>query len=251
MNQQVLAQFLLHIGDSQLILSHRLSEWCGHAPELELDIAVANIGLDLLGQARNALTLAGELEGLGRDEDQLAYFRGEREYFNLLLCEQPNGDFAQTIVRQWLMDHYHALLLDALTGSQHKAVAAFATKSLKEVKYHIRFSTAWMERLSLGSEEAHQKMQQGLDNLWRYTQELFALTDAEKQLVAEGVIPDVEALKVTWSSNVEAELNRFELTIPALGAYRSGAKQGLHTEHLGFILAELQYIQRSYPNMTW
>ena len=251
MNQQVLAQFLLHIGDSQLILSHRLSEWCGHAPELELDIAVANIGLDLLGQARNALTLAGELEGLGRDEDQLAYFRGEREYFNLLLCEQPNGDFAQTIVRQWLMDHYHALLLDALTGSQHKPVAAFATKSLKEVKYHIRFSTAWMERLSLGSEEAHQKMQQGLDNLWRYTQELFALTDAEKQLVAEGVIPDVEALKATWSSNVEAELNRFELTIPALGAYRSGAKQGLHTEHLGFILAELQYIQRSYPNMTW
>lgn len=251
MNQQVLAQFLLHIGDSQLILSHRLSEWCGHAPELELDIAVANIGLDLLGQARNALTLAGELEGLGRDEDQLAYFRGEREYFNLLLCEQPNGDFAQTIVRQWLMDHYHALLLDALTGSQHKAVAAFATKSLKEVKYHIRFSTAWMERLSLGSEEAHQKMQQGLDNLWRYTQELFALTDAEKQLVVEGVIPDVEALKATWSSNVEAELNRFELTIPALGAYRSGAKQGLHTEHLGFILAELQYIQRSYPNMTW
>ncbi|WP_139851155.1 1,2-phenylacetyl-CoA epoxidase subunit PaaC [Acinetobacter pullicarnis] len=251
MNQQVLAQFLLHIGDSQLILSHRLSEWCGHAPELELDIAVANIGLDLLGQARNALTLAGELEGLGRDEDQLAYFRGEREYFNLLLCEQPNGDFAQTIVRQWLMDHYHALLLDALTGSQHKAVAAFATKSLKEVKYHIRFSTAWMERLSLGSEEAHQKMQQGLDNLWRYTQELFALTDAEKQLVAEGVIPDVEALKATWSSNVEAELSRFELTIPALGAYRSGAKQGLHTEHLGFILAELQYIQRSYPNMTW
>ena len=251
MNQQVLAQFLLHIGDSQLILSHRLSEWCGHAPELELDIAVANIGLDLLGQARNALTLAGELEGLGRDEDQLAYFRGEREYFNLLLCEQPNGDFAQTIVRQWLMDHYHALLLDALTGSQDKAVAAFATKSLKEVKYHIRFSTAWMERLSLGSEEAHQKMQQGLDNLWRYTQELFALTDAEKQLVAEGVIPDVEALKATWSSNVEAELSRFELTIPALGAYRSGAKQGLHTEHLGFILAELQYIQRSYPNMTW
>ncbi len=251
MNQQVLAQFLLHIGDSQLILSHRLSEWCGHAPELELDIAVANIGLDLLGQARNALTLAGELEGLGRDEDQLAYFRGEREYFNLLLCEQPNGDFAQTIVRQWLMDHYHALLLDALTGSQHKAVAAFATKSLKEVKYHIRFSTAWMERLSLGSEEAHQKMQQGLDNLWRYTQELFALTDAEKQLVVEGVIPDVEALKATWSSNVEAELSRFELTIPALGAYRSGAKQGLHTEHLGFILAELQYIQRSYPNMTW
>lgn len=251
MNQQVLAQFLLHIGDSQLILSHRLSEWCGHAPELELDIAVANIGLDLLGQARNALTLAGEFEGLGRDEDQLAYFRGEREYFNLLLCEQPNGDFGQTIVRQWLMDHYHALLLEALSSSQQAQVAAFAVKSLKEVKYHLRFSSAWMERLSLSTDEAHQKMQHGLDNLWRYTQELFVLTSAEKELVAQGIIPDIEALKVLWLSSVEAELQHFELNIPELGAYRSGAKQGLHTEHLGFILAELQYIQRSYPNMTW
>ncbi|OTG92925.1 1,2-phenylacetyl-CoA epoxidase subunit PaaC [Acinetobacter sp. ANC 3832] len=251
MNNQVLAQFILHVGDSQLILSHRLAEWCGHAPELELDIAVANIGLDLLGQARTALSLAGEIEGLGRDEDKLAYFRTEREYRNLLLCEQPNGDFAQTIVRQWLMDHYHALLFTALSQSSYPNLAAFAIKSLKEVKYHLRFSTAWMERLSLGSEEAHEKTQNGLNNLWRFTEELFALTVDEKQLIDTCVIPDIEKLKQQWMDSVQLDLARFELAIPKTGSYRSGAKQGLHTEHLGYVLAELQYIQRSYPNMTW
>ncbi|WP_180101051.1 1,2-phenylacetyl-CoA epoxidase subunit PaaC [Acinetobacter sp. YH12151] len=251
MTNQVLAEFLLHVGDSQLVLSHRLAEWCGHAPELELDIALANIGLDLLGQARTALSLAGEVEGQGRDEDKLAYFRTEREYRNLLLCEQPNGDFAQTLVRQWLMDHYHALLFSALSQSQHPELAAFAVKSLKEVKYHQRFSTTWMERLSLGTAEAHEKTQQGLNQLWRFTEELFVLTAAEKQLVDTGVIPNIENLKVQWLETITAELTRFELTLPELGAYRSGAKQGLHTEHLGFVLAELQYMQRSYPNMNW
>ncbi len=251
MSQSVLAQFLLHVGDSQLILSHRLAEWCGHAPELELDIALANIGLDLLGQARTALSLAGEVEGLGRDEDKLAYFRTEREYRNLLLCEQPNGDFAQTIVRQWLMDVYHLELFSALTRSQHKDVTAFAVKSLKEVRYHLRFSTTWMERLSLGTAEAHEKTQQGLNQLWRFTQELFELTADEQQLVEQGILPAFEPLKAAWSTQVQAELQRFGLSLPETGAYRSGAKQGLHTEHLGFILAELQYMQRSYPNMAW
>jgi ring-1,2-phenylacetyl-CoA epoxidase subunit PaaC len=251
MTNQVLAQFLLHVGDSQLILSHRLAEWCGHAPELELDIALANIGLDLLGQARTALSLAGEIEGLGRDEDKLAYFRTEREYRNLLLCEQPNGDFAQTMVRQWLMDHYHALLLSALSHSQHAALAAFALKSLKEVKYHLRFSTTWMERLSLGTAEAHEKTQQGLNQLWRFTEELFVLTADEKQLVEQGLIPDIESLKAQWLDTIMTELARLQLSLPETGAYRSGAKQGLHTEHLGYVLAELQYMQRSYPNMNW
>ncbi len=251
MTNQALAQFLLHIGDSQLVLSHRLAEWCGHAPELELDIALANIGLDLLGQARTALSLAGQVEGLGRDEDKLAYFRTEREYRNLLLAEQPNGDFAQTIVRQWLMDHHNALLLNALTQSQHAELAAFAVKSLKEVKYHLRFSTAWMERLSLGTAEAHEKIQKGLNNLWRFTEELFVLTADEKQLVAQGILPDVEALKAQWDTQIASELERFALTVPETGAYRSGAKQGLHTEHLGYILADLQYMQRAYPNATW
>lgn len=181
MSQAILSQFLLHIADSQLILSQRLSEWCGHAPELEIDIALANIGLDLLGQARTAYSLAGEIEGLGRDEDQLAFLRGEREYLNLLLCEQPNIDFAQTIVRQWLMDHYHSLLFAALSNSSNANLSAFAIKSLKEVKYHLRFSTAWMERLSLSTDEAHEKTQSGLNELWRFSAELFELTDAERQ----------------------------------------------------------------------
>ncbi|MEQ1410335.1 1,2-phenylacetyl-CoA epoxidase subunit PaaC [Acinetobacter indicus] len=251
MNQTVLAQFLLHVGDSQLILSHRLAEWCGHAPELELDIALANIGLDLLGQARTALSLAGEIEGLGRDEDKLAYFRTEREYRNLLLCEQPNGDFAQTMVRQWLMDLYHLELFTALSQSQQADVAAFAVKSLKEVKYHLRFSTTWMERLSLGTAEAHEKTQQGLNQLWRFTAELFEQNADEQQLVAQGILPDFAPLKAAWAAQVQTELQRFGLSLPDTGAYRSGAKQGLHTEYLGFILAELQYMQRSYPNMAW
>lgn len=251
MTNQVFAQFLLHVGDSQLILSHRLAQWCGHAPELEIDIALANICLDLLGQARTALSLAGEIEGLGRDEDKLAYFRTEREYRNLLLCEQPNGDFAQTIVRQWLMDHYHALLFTALSHSAHEQLSAFAMKSLKEVKYHLRFSTAWMARMSLGTAEAHEKTQSGLNQLWRFTEELFVLSTEEQQLLDQGIIPNIEILKTQWLENIHTELTRFNLVAPEEGAYRSGAKLGLHTEHLGYVLAELQYMQRTYPNMAW
>ena len=251
MNHSVFSQYLLHLADSQLILSHRLAEWCGHAPELELDIALANIGLDLLGQARTVLSLAGEVEGLGRDEDQLAFFRTEREYRNLLLCEQPNGDFAQTIVRQWLMDHYHHLLFAALSNSNHAELRAFAVKSLREVKYHLRFSTAWMERLSLGTAEAHERTQNGLNELWRFTEELFDLSADEQQLVQDGVIPNITLLKAQWQDIVNAEAAHYGLNIPELGAYRRGAKQGLHTEHLGYVLAEMQSMQRSYPNMNW
>ncbi len=251
MSNQALTQFLLHVGDSQLILSHRLAEWCGHAPELELDIALSNISLDLLGQSRTILSLAGQIEGLDRDEDKMAFFRTEREYRNLLLCEQPNGDFAQTMVRQWLMDQYHVLLLDALSQSSHVDIAAFGVKSLKEAKYHLRFSHAWMERLSLGTNEAHEKVQKALNNLWRFTAELFELTADEQALVGSGVLPKLDLLKAEWLERIENELVRFNLALPDIGAYRRGAKQGVHTEHLGYILAELQYMQRAYPNMSW
>lgn len=251
MNDLVLSKFVLHIADSQLILAQRLAEWCGHAPELEIDIALANIGLDLLGQARNFLTLAGELEGQGRDEDQLAYFRGEREYLNLLLVEQPNGDFAQTIVRQWLMDQYHHVLISGLTQSKHTGLAALANKALKEIKYHVRFSTTWMERLSLSTDEAKQRTQQGLNELWRFTAELFELSDEEQQLVTAGIIADPVRDFAVWEQHVKSELQRFELNLPATAAFRRGAKQGMHTENLGFILAEMQYLQRTYPNMVW
>lgn len=251
MSDLVLSKFVLHIADSQLILAQRLAEWCGHAPELEIDIALANIGLDLLGQARNFLTLAGELEGLGRDEDQLAYFRSEREYLNLLLVEQPNGDFAQTIVRQWLMDQYHHVLISGLVESSHQQVAALAQKALKEVKYHVRFSTTWMERLSLSTDEAKQRVQQALNELWRFTAELFELTAAEQSLVQKGQVADPAKDFSEWQQVVTAELARFGLTLPAAAAYRRGAKQGMHTENLGYILAEMQYLQRAYPNMAW
>lgn len=251
MNNPILSKFLLHIGDSQLVLAQRLAEWCGHAPELEIDIALANIGLDLLGQSRNFLTLAGQYEEAQRDEDQLAYFRSEREFLNLLICEQPNGDFAQTIVRQWLMDHYHLLLMTSLSKSAVAEIAALAMKSLKEVKYHIRFSTSWMERLSLSTTDAHQRVQVALDSLWRFSAELFELTAEEYALVEQGLIGDLSNEKAQWDKTIAEELKRFELTVPVNGAYRRGAKQGLHTEHLGYLLAEMQAIQRTYPEMTW
>jgi ring-1,2-phenylacetyl-CoA epoxidase subunit PaaC len=248
MNHSVLSKFLLHIGDSQLVLSQRLAEWCGHAPELEMDIALANIGLDLLGQARNFLTLAGQYDEAKRDEDQLAYFRTEREFLNLLLCEQPNGDFAQTIVRQWLMDHYHLHLFTAL-AKHTSELSALAVKSLKEVKYHIRFSTGWMERLSLSTDEAHQRVQEGLNQLWRFSAELFELTAEEQSVGREGVIPDLAMKKPNGMNQLLLSLTLW-LKVPET-AYRRGAKQGLHTEHLGYLLAEMQSIQRTYPNMVW
>lgn len=251
MEKQILAKFLLHVGDTQLILAQRLAEWCGHAPELEIDIALANIGLDILGQGRNFLTLAGEYEGLGRDEDQLAFFRNEREFLNLLLVEQPNQDFGSTIFRQWLMDHYHCLLFTALTQSSDAKVAALAVKSLKEVKYHLRFSTTWMERLTLSTDEAHRYVQDAVDELWRFTVEMFELDAQEQSLVSQGILPKLDEQKVMWETTVLTELERLTLIVPKLGAYRRGAKQGVHTEHLGYILAELQYMQRTYPNMTW
>lgn len=251
MEKQILAKFLLHVGDTQLILAQRLAEWCGHAPELEIDIALANIGLDILGQGRNFLTLAGEYEGVGRDEDQLAFFRNEREFLNLLLVEQPNQDFGSTIFRQWLMDHYHCLLFTALTQSFDAKVAALAVKSLKEVKYHLRFSTTWMERLSLSTDEAHSYVQNAVDDLWRFTAEMFELDVQEQSLVSQGILPNLDEQKAMWETTVLAEIERLTLTVPELGAYRRGAKQGIHTEHLGYILAELQYMQRTYPNMIW
>lgn len=249
--QDSLFNYLLRLGDSQLVLSHRLSEWCGHAPELELDIALANIGLDILGQARTLLTLAGEVEGLGRDEDQLAYHRGEREFRNLLLCEQPNGDFAQTLIRQWFMDHYHQLLFTELSKSDYAPLAAFGTKSLKEVNYHLRFSSGWVQRLGLGTEESARRTQAAIDELWRFTGELFVIDEVEDVLAEAGIIPRLAELAPRWASRVAEQAEQAELTLPAQAAYRQGGKQGLHTEHLGFVLAEMQSVQRSYPNMSW
>ncbi len=243
--------YLLQLADTNLVLSHRLSEWCGIAPELEIDMALANIGLDLLGEARNLYQYAAELEGNQKTEDDYAYLREEREYKNLLLVERPNEGFDISIVRQFLYDNFHSLLLQQLANSQDEQLAAIAKKSLKEVTYHLRYSAGWIERLGDGTELSHSKIQAALNELWRYTDEMFQPSEEETLLAEQGIIVDVSQLKQQWLTNVEAVLQKATLSLPESEYFLSGGKSGKHSEHLGFILAELQYMQRTYPNQQW
>lgn len=248
-----LFELLLRLGDDRLVLGHRVSEWCGHGPILEEDIALANIALDLIGQATMLLRLAGEIEGAGRDEDALAYFRDEVQFRNCLLVEQPNGDFAVTIVRQFLFDVYAVVMLDALTRSSHAPLAAIAAKALKEAKYHVRHSGDWMLKLGDGTEESHGRMQRALDALWRFTPELFAADAIDRALEAEGIAPDLQALHSQWIGIVRDVVERATLTLPADVPVRAGrtARQGAHSEHLGHLLAQMQIVARSHPGAQW
>ncbi|MBI6162948.1 phenylacetate-CoA oxygenase subunit PaaC [Serratia liquefaciens] len=250
-NNDPLVTYVLRQGDTPLILAQRLCAWCGHAPELEIDLALANIGLDLLGQARNFLGYAAELAGPQFSEDRLAFGRDEREFHNLLLAEQPNGGFNDTLVRQFLMDAYHVQLHQALSQSHDAQLAAIAAKSLKEAHYHLRFSRGWMIRLGDGSPVSHQKMQQSLDDLWRFTAELFHADELELQLAEQGIAADPRQLEAPWLALVEETLQQATLTLPAEQAFRHGGKQGRHSEHLGPLLAEMQFLQRAYPNANW
>ncbi|MBK8968201.1 MAG: 1,2-phenylacetyl-CoA epoxidase subunit PaaC [Saprospiraceae bacterium] len=244
--------YLLQLGDNALILSQRLGEWCGHGPVLEQDIAMTNIALDLLGQARMLLTYAGEVEGRGRTEDNLAYFRDAHEYRNVLLVEQPNQDWAYTIARQFFFDTCNFYLFQALTGSKDARLAAIAEKALKEITYHLRYSSEWMIRLGDGTEISHRKMQKAVDDLWMYTGELTTPNDTEQQAAAEGYGADLTAIKPLWTEKVAAVLKEATLKQPPADAWmQRGGKDGRHTEHLGFILAELQHVQRSYPGLEW
>ncbi|MFH5071384.1 1,2-phenylacetyl-CoA epoxidase subunit PaaC [Enterobacter cloacae complex sp. 2024EL-00215] len=247
---KTLSAYVLRLGDNGLVLSQRLGAWCGHAPELEIDLALANIGLDLLGQARNFLTYAAELEGLG-DEDTLAFGRDERQFRNVLLVEQPNGNFADTLVRQYLMDAWNVALYERLIHSSDRQIAAIAAKAIKEARYHLRFSRGWLVRLGDGTEVSAQKMQQAVNNLWRFTAELFDADDVELELVASGIAIDPRTLRQAWESEVFAGLQEATLNVPDEVAYRTGGKRGLHTEHLGPMLAEMQYLQRMYPGQQW
>lgn len=242
--------YALRLGDNGLVLAQRLSAWCGHAPELEIDLALANIGLDLLGQARNFLSYAAERQGHG-DEDTLAYFRDEREFRNVLLVEQPNGSFADTIARQLFMDAWHVALFSRLVNSKDAQIAAIAAKSIKETRYHLRFSRGWIERLGGGTELSAKLMQAAIDNLWRFTAELFQADDLDIQLSEQGIAVDPRDLREEWLAEITRALNAAELTVPQEQAYRTGGKQGLHTEHLGPMLAEMQYLQRSFPGQQW
>jgi ring-1,2-phenylacetyl-CoA epoxidase subunit PaaC len=247
-------ELLLRLGDDRLVLGHRLSEWCGHAPILEEDIALANVALDLLGQATLFLRRAGDVEGKGRDEDALAYWREAVEFRNCLLVEQPNGDFGFTIVRQFLFDVHAVVTLDAMTRSASRELAALAAKSLKEARYHVRHSGEWVLKLGDGTEESHRRAQRAVDELWRFTPELFAADDVAARLAATGVGPDLPALRDAWETQVLDVLHRATLTAPAGASHTPhlrGGRTGMHSEHLGHLLAELQIVARSHPGATW
>ena len=249
-----LFEYLQRLGDDRLILGHRLSEWCGHGPILEEDIALANVALDLLGQATILLRMAGEVEGQGRDEDALAYFREAVDFRNCQLVELPKGDFGFTIARQFLFDVHDVVVLEALTKSSNAELAAIAAKSLKEARYHVRHSGEWMIKLGDGTDESHRRVQTALDYLWRFTAELFAPDDVDAELVQAGIAPDLAALKPTWESLVREVLDRATLTVPndvPRPPRTRGGRTGAHTEHLGHLLAEMQIVARSHPGATW
>jgi ring-1,2-phenylacetyl-CoA epoxidase subunit PaaC len=254
-----LFDYLLRLGDSPLILAQRLGEWVGKGPILEEDMALTNVGLDLLGQARLWLAYAGEVEARfrprGRDEDELAFLRDAREFRNLMLVEQPNGNFADTMLRQFLFDAWHLLALRGLTHSTDARVAEIAAKGAKEAAYHVERSGDWVIRLGDGTDESHAKAQAALDDLWTYTGEMFMTDDVERALVASGTAIDVAALATPWRQHVDGVLQEATLVAPANAFMQGGAgrggRQGVHTEHLGHLLPEMQFLQRAYPGARW
>jgi len=245
-----LVRFTLRRADDAVILGHRLSEWCGHAPSPEEDMALANMGLDLLGQARSLYGYAAEVEGAGHDEDGLAYLRDAPQFQNLLLVEQPNGDFAVTIVRQFLYAAYVDPWWRAMTASQDPTLAAIAAKAEKETAYHLRHASEWLIRLGDGTPESHHRAQAAFDQLWPYTGEMFEPGD-EAELIASGVATDPARLRSGFDATVASVLEQATLCRPASAWAQRGGRQGRHSEHLGFLLAEMQHLQRSHPGATW
>jgi len=244
-------QYLLRVGDTALILAQRIAEWTGHAPVLEEDIALANIGLDLLGQARGVLTRAGEIEGAGHDEDQLAFLREERDFRNATIVELPRGDFAFTVVRNTMMATFFKLLWAKLTESSDAEVAAIAGKAIKEARYHQQHSADWVVRLALGTEESKQRMAKAVDELWRFGAELFASDAIDEAAAKSGLGPRWGDLKDGWSAEMDSIFSAAQLQTPATVPFLSTGKQGRHSEHMGFILTEMQYLQRAFPGGTW
>jgi ring-1,2-phenylacetyl-CoA epoxidase subunit PaaC len=244
--------YLLRLGDNAMVLSQRLCELCGKGPALEEDMALSNVSLDLLGQTRMWYTYAAELEGAGRDEDKLAYLRDAHDYKNVLLVEQPNGNYAQTLVRQFFFDTWHYFLIGALTKSSDQRIAEIAEKSLKEVTYHLRRSGDLVVRLGDGTDVSHQFTQTAVDELWMYTGEVFNYDAVDEAMVAEGVAPPAAMLREQWLSHVSDILGEATLAMPPADAWmQKGGKQGRHTEHLGYLLAEMQFLQRAYPGSEW
>ncbi len=243
--------YLLHLADNPMILGQRLGEWCGHGPVLEQDIALTNIALDLIGQARLLYQYIAGLEDVRSTEDQLSMLRYEHEYYNLLLVELPNKDFGNTITRQFYYDAFNLLQYEALTNHPNVSLRAIAVKTLKEIKYHYRYSSEWMIRLGDGTEQSHTIMQSAVNQLWRYTGEMFIPASFENDLLAQGQAIDIISLKEPWLEKVSSILSQATLSLPPDEPMRTGGKEGRHTEDMGFILTELQYMQRTFPQMQW
>ena len=246
-----LFEYVLRLGDTTLVLGHRLSEWCGHGPAMEEDIALTNMALDLIGQARTLLKYAGEVEGKKRSEDDLAYLRDGREYRNVLLVEQPDNDFAFTIARQFLYEAWSMEFLKRLSESNDELLAGYATKALKECTYHLRHSSEWLIRLGDGTDLSHEKAQSAVNDLWTYTGELFSADDIDNAMVAAGIGVDPGSLKGDWDRAVNVVLEEATLERPEDGYMASGGKTGRHSEYLGHMLADMQYLQRAYPGCEW
>ena len=246
-----LVLYALRRADDALILGHRLSEWCGHAPMLEEDMALANMGLDLLGLARELYSYAAIAEGRDNDEDKFAYLRDVRQYRNLLLAEQPNGDFAHTVVRQFFYAAFADLYWRAMMKSSDATLAAIAAKSEKESAYHLRHSSEWVIRLGDGTAESHARAQAAVDDLWSFTGEMFETDDSERSMIENGIVVDPAALRAQWLKTVSAIVGEATLALPSAGWMQKGGRSGRHSEHLGHLLSELQSMQRTFPGASW
>ena len=244
-------RYVLRLADTSLVLAQRLGEWIGHAPAIEEDLGLANVSLDLLGQARMLLSYAGELEGRGRSEDDLAYLREESEFFNATLVEQSNGDFAQTIVRQFLIDAWQLEVYERLQQSKDPRLAEIAAKAVKETRYHLRYSAGWLIRLGDGTDESNARALAALQRLWPLTGELFAADDVDREIAQAGIGPAPESLLPGWSARVNVTLSESRLAEPAMTPFGWHGKKGQHSEHLGHVLAEMQSLHRAHPGATW
>lgn len=249
--QEALFKYLLRLGDTSLIHSQRLSEWCSNAPFLEEDLALTNFALDYIGRSQVLLKYAGELEGKGRTDDMLAYRRNERQYFNCLLAELPNGDFAVSMARLFFLAAFEKELFTALQNSKDETIAALAKKTLKEVRYHLEHAADWMIRLGNGTEESHARLQTAVNDLWMFTGDMFDMDETDKVLMEAGIAVDLNVIKATWNQYISGVLDAARLKIPTATFMQKGSKQCVHTEYLGHLLGEMQYLQRAYPDAHW